>query len=359
MMIRLDGEGNLVPDTRMFCADVLAESYNPRFQMQHARPMTGGEKKKRRKCQETKAKETEEEENEAVPSTPAKGGIAAHNRRAALLKKKGASTANTMGASKKPKKLAPGTGKEKKKEKAAPAHRSNVTQQRPVAEMQAAAVAAAAAAAAPAPAPALAAPVAFPVRALPGIDEFEANLPRNPSQFMKDFMENDIVDSFMGNSTVADFMAPLRVGEEEEEEEEEEGCWGVDYCLDQYGEVDTADAERRCASAWHESGCAAGCACETPSTAETPRARLNGLEALSKPVLVKKLRQLRKLGGIIGYAVNQSMSPQTRTRKGQYDAFSDVLITMAHGDHAEAEAICGEYCVSCVVCACVCVWLQP
>ena len=116
--------------------------------------------------------------------------------------------------------------------------------------------------------------------------------------------------------------------------------------------MDTGDTSAAATpAAWHKNVCAAGCACpkaagstpSTPGSTPTPRVRLNGLNALTKPQLVLKIQALAKMQGIIGGFVKSSKSPTTKTRKKQYDSFADLLITMAHGDHEVAEGFCGAY----------------
>ena len=73
---------------------------------------------------------------------------------------------------------------------------------------------------------------------------------------------------------------------------------------------------------------------------EGKRTRLNGLCALSKKQMLNRLYSLLKLKGIIAYAVKQSTIPHSRTRKKQYGAFGEVILSMCQDDFDSARQYC-------------------
>ena len=73
---------------------------------------------------------------------------------------------------------------------------------------------------------------------------------------------------------------------------------------------------------------------------EGKRTRLNGLCALSKKQMLSRLYSLLKLKGIIGYAVRQSAIPTSRTRKKQYGAFGEVILSISQDDFDSARQYC-------------------
>ena len=70
------------------------------------------------------------------------------------------------------------------------------------------------------------------------------------------------------------------------------------------------------------------------------RTRLSGLQNKNRRYLLNHLLRLRKLKTVIGYAVKQSAFPTSKTRKNQYAAFADVIISICHGAHNGAKDYC-------------------